>query len=93
MHQVNYDEPDHDQMVAEDQRDCAGTTSAGDSATKRPHSEKSEQDDGKCQKTELPVTLRIQYPIDEPLLRKYAASSVANTVHNHKDGNPKNETD
>ena len=37
-------------------------------------------DDGKCQKTELSVTLRIQYPIDEPLLRKYAATSAANTV-------------
>ena len=66
---------------------------AGDSATKRPHSEKSEQDDGKCQKTELLITLKIQYPIDEPLLRKYAASSAANTVHKHDDTNPKGETD
>ena len=81
MHQVNCDEPDHDQMVAAD-----------DSATKRHHSGKRNQDDGKCQKTELPVTFRIQYPIDEPLLRKYAAPSAANTVHKHDDTNPKRET-
>ena len=112
MHQVNYDEPDHDQMVAEDQPDRAGTTSAhepergdetecynaGDRATKRPHSESNQGgamtgDDGKCQKTELSVTLCIQYPVDKTLLRKYAASSAANTVHKHNDANPNGESD
>ena len=44
MHPVNYDEPDHDQMVAEDQRD---TTSTGGSATKRHHAENNQDDDGK----------------------------------------------
>jgi len=90
MHPGNYDEPDHDQMVAEDQRD---TTSAGGSATKRPHTESNQDDDGKCQKTELPVTFRSQYPIDEQLLRKHAASSAANVVHKHADANPNGETD
>ena len=47
----------------------------------------------KCQKTELSVTLCIQYPIDKTLLRKYAASSAANTVHKHDDANPNGETD
>ena len=95
MHQVNYDEPpDHDQMMAEDQHNCAGITSAGDGALKRPHLKDGATtgDDRKCQKTQLPVTLRIQYPIDEPKLRKYAAPSAASTVRRHDDANPKGET-
>jgi len=96
MHQVNYDEPpDHDQMMAEDQHNCAGITSAGDGALKRPHLKDGATtgDDRKCQKTQLPVTLRIKYPIDVQKLRKYAATSAANTVRKHDDANPKGETD
>jgi hypothetical protein len=105
MHQVNYDEPDHDEMVAEDQRDCLMSTQEpetddegyNDRAAKGPHVESNKGDaplgdDGKRQKTELSVTRSIQYPIDEPLLRKHAASSAANIVNKHKDANPNSET-
>ena len=72
MHPVNYDEPDHDQMVAEDQRD---TTSAGGSATKRHHAENNQDDDGKCQKTE-----RASHPPLTIPNRRITASEIRSDI-------------